>query len=159
MIDFALLAPIPLEHLESGRAIAEATGFVAFGSRKWEMFRKLDNDRNGKAVPVLIYPSHNAEGGQMPVKCNWLGWYIGHVESPNGKHPEGGLHRPTSTESDTIGHWAIFWHMAHLKPVETGEQVKIQDIQTISGGWRKNSPPRGPELIATPPGLIYPVSL
>ena len=35
--DFSILAPVPLEHLQSGGAIADATGFVAFGSRKWEL--------------------------------------------------------------------------------------------------------------------------
>ena len=56
--DFSILAPVPLEHLQSGRAIASATGFVAFGSRKWELFRKVDELRGGARVPVLIYPSH-----------------------------------------------------------------------------------------------------
>ncbi len=159
MSDVAILAPIPLEHLKTGIEVAERSGFAAFGSRKWEMFRALDDMRGEQPVPVLIYPSHTSGPSPMPAKCSWLGWYIGHVESPNGKHPKGETHRPVSAESDTIGHWALFWHIARLKRLITEEEVEIQDIQTIKGGWRKNSPPRGPELIAAPTGLIYPLSL
>ena len=159
MSDIAILAPIPHEHLISGIKVTETSGFVAFGSRKWEMFRALDDVRGKQPVPVLIYPSHTSGSSPMPVKCSWLGWYIGHVESPNGKHPHGETHRPVSAESDTIGHWAVFWHIAQLERLPSEEEVKIQDLQTIKGGWRKNSPPRGPELIAAPTGLIYPVSL
>jgi hypothetical protein len=43
---FAILAPVPLEHLQSGKDIAETEGFVAFGSRKWELdFRCPDRQR------------------------------------------------------------------------------------------------------------------
>ena len=40
--DFALLAPVPLEHLQSGREVAEKEEYVAFGTRKWELLRRLD---------------------------------------------------------------------------------------------------------------------
>lgn len=56
--DFAILAPVPQEHLVSGMPIAQEKGFVAFGSRKWELFRKIDEMRGDKPVPVLIYASH-----------------------------------------------------------------------------------------------------
>ncbi|MGY3138428.1 hypothetical protein ACVWZM_009110 [Bradyrhizobium sp. USDA 4501] len=49
--DFAILAPVPLEHLQSGADIAHKTGFVAFGSRKWELFRKVDELRGSARVP------------------------------------------------------------------------------------------------------------
>ena len=51
---FALLAPVPLEHLRSGQKVSEQKGFVAFGTRKWEMLRKLDEMREGAPIPVLI---------------------------------------------------------------------------------------------------------
>ena len=43
--NFAILAPVPLEHLQSGKNIAVKEGFVAFGSRKWELFRRVDEMR------------------------------------------------------------------------------------------------------------------
>ena len=71
MSDFAILAPVPLEHLESGQGIATDKGFVAFGSRKFELFRDIDERRGVDPVPVLIYPSHEddpAKGGCAPVQ-------------------------------------------------------------------------------------------
>ena len=66
--DFAILAPVPLEYLVSGEGIAEKEGFVAFGSRKWELFRQVEKLRNGAPVPVLIYPSHE----YVPVRNSLL---------------------------------------------------------------------------------------
>ena len=43
--EFAIIAPVPLEHLETGESVAESTGFVAFGSMKWELFRDIDHRR------------------------------------------------------------------------------------------------------------------
>ncbi len=57
MNDFAILAPVPLEHLESGQPVAEEKGFVAFGSRGRKFFRDMDERRDGNPVPVLIYAS------------------------------------------------------------------------------------------------------
>jgi hypothetical protein len=51
----ALLAPVPLQHLRSGQTKAECEGRVAFGSRAWEVFRKLDALREGMPVDVFIY--------------------------------------------------------------------------------------------------------
>ena len=70
-IDFAILAPVPLEHLESGADIARDTGFVAFGSLKWEPFRKVDELRKGAPVLVLLYPSFDYESpGKMSYEAS-----------------------------------------------------------------------------------------
>src|SRR5690348_15869456 len=94
---FALLAPVPLEHLESGKDVAARTGFVAFGTRKWELLRKLDEMREVDPVPALIYPSHE----DVPAKLNylvcWYGWHLHLVESRNAQHPLGFAHRPPTT--------------------------------------------------------------
>ena len=58
MTGFAILAPVPLEHLNAGLDIVAKEDFVAFGSRKFELFRAIDERRNGEPVPVLIFPSH-----------------------------------------------------------------------------------------------------
>jgi len=43
--DFDIIAPVPLEHLQSGAGNARKTGFVAFGLRKLELFRQIDDLR------------------------------------------------------------------------------------------------------------------
>ena len=91
---FALLAPVPLEHLRSGQKVSEQKGFVAFGTRKWEMLRKLDEMREGAPIPVLIYPSHEDVPAKESFVVSWYGWYVGHVDSVMGQHPLGMEHRP-----------------------------------------------------------------
>jgi hypothetical protein len=155
--DFAILAPVPLEHLQTGREISSAVGFVAFGSMKWELFRQVDEARNGLWVPVLIYPSYEGPPGKLTYRVAWFGWYIGHNDSVGGAHPLGMKHRPPSTslnEGDNHGHWAVFWHVAHLTELPKDCHMPISDVETVNGGWRKNAPPRGPELVAVPPSLI-----
>lgn len=154
--DFAILAPVPLEHLQSGADIARRTGFVAFGSRKWELFRKVDELRRGQPVPVLIYPSHEDVPAKNSFIVSWTGWYIGCEESGSGKHSQGMIHRPPTTgqyTSDNQGHWAVFWHVRDLSELPSSQRLPISAIQTVKGGWRKGAPPRGPELVATPSTL------
>jgi hypothetical protein len=82
---------------------------LAFGSGKWELFREIDKQRDGRWAPVLHYPSHEAEPG-LTYLVSWFGWYSGHVESRNGAHPGGMKHRPPTAGknvSDNKGHWAI----------------------------------------------------
>lgn len=155
---FALLAPVPLEHLQSGQAVSTQEGFVAFGTKKWELFRKLDALREGAPVPALIYPSHE----DVPVKENfvvsWFGWYVGHVDGILGQHPGGMKHRPPTTAKyadDNRGHWAAFWHVEALRDLPKDKRVSIGKIGTIKDEWRKNAPPRGPELVALPELLSY----
>lgn len=155
---FAILAPVPLEHLETGAPVAEATGYVAFGTAKWELFQKIDADREGEAVPVLIYPSDSDGPASSNLKVSWWGWYTGHSQSKGGAHQDGMLHRPPSTAkypADNSGHWAIFWHVAGLRRLPSDKQLPISKVPTIKGGWRKNAPPRGPELVALPELLSY----
>jgi len=151
--DFAILVPVPLEHLQPGEEIARRTGFVAFGSRKWELFRKVDELRNGARVPVLIYPSHEDVLAKDSFVVCWAGWYVGCEESSNGKHSKGMTHRPPTTgqyPSDNQGHWAVFWHVRDLHELPAAQRLPISVIQTVKGGWRKSAPPRGPELVAAP---------
>jgi hypothetical protein len=151
--DFALLAPVPLEHLLSGRELLIKKDFVAFGTRKWELLRTIDELRGHGAVPVLIYPSHEEVPAENSFVVSWFGWYVGHVEAPNGKHPSGMEFRPSSTAkypNDNQGYWAAFWHLRGLRELSKDKRLTIGKIGTVKGGWRKNAPPRGPELVAFP---------
>lgn len=95
MGEFALLAPVPIEHLEAGIDICSGEAKVAFGSRAWEVFHELDRLRNGKPVSAYIHASMSDAGGSPIV--TWHAKYIGHVESKNGAHTEGMRFRPPST--------------------------------------------------------------
>ena len=155
---FAILAPVPLEHLESGKPIADAKGYVAFGTSKWELFQKIDTMRKDARVAVLIYLSWGDEIVDNGLKVSWFGWYQGHTHSKGGAHPNGMTHRPPTTlkyPKDNVGHWAAFWHVSGLRELPQAKQLPISKIGTIKGGWRKNAPPRGPELVALPESLSY----
>ena len=64
-VSFAILAPVPEEHLKSGLDVVAAEEFVAYGSRKWEFFREVDSLRGDEHVPVLIYPSYEDAVGSI----------------------------------------------------------------------------------------------
>ena len=51
MTGFAILAPVPLEHLNAGLDIVAKEDFVAFGSRKFELFRAIDERRMVNLFP------------------------------------------------------------------------------------------------------------
>lgn len=155
MIDFAILGPVPEQHLADGQAVAATEGFVAFGSRKWELFREVDRLRDGQDVPVLIYPSHEDIEGKLTFMVAWTGWYIGHVASKMGAHPAGMKHRPPSTAAypaDNSGHWAVFWHVRDLAPLPSDRVVRISSLESYKkpGFWRMNAPPLGPEVVGRP---------
>lgn len=148
--DFSILAPVPLAHLQSWVEITNGTEeFVAFGSDKWEFFRSIDEKRNGLSVPVLIYASHVGKPTKDRFIVSWAGWYVGHVNSRMGRHPDGKKHLPPSAEQDSPD-FAVFWHVSQLRELTDRHRLPISKIQTIKDGWRKNAPPRGPELVATP---------
>jgi hypothetical protein len=151
--DFAILAPVPEVHLLAGLKIANNGDFIAYGTMKWELLRKIDKKRGGARVPVLIYPSHENLPGQDRFVVSWFGWYIGHVDSKHGAHPQGEAHRPLSTfdhPADNEGHWAVFWHLEGLRQLPPEQRMTIGQIEGCKGGWRKNAPPRGPELVKLP---------
>lgn len=153
---FTILAPVPLEHLLSGKPIADETGFVAFGSRKWELFRQVDGMRDGSPVPVLIYPSDEGVPAKDTFVVTWAGWYVGSEETSSGKHSLGMKHRPPTTAAypaDNMGYWAVFWHVKGLFELPKDQRLPISSVQTVKGGWRKDAPPRGPQLVAAPEGF------
>jgi hypothetical protein len=149
----ALLAPVPHVHLLDGKIVAEIQGRVAFGSRAWEVFRKLDTLRYGQPVDVYIYASH--DGGHRDFEVSWHGRYMGFVESDNGAHPAGMRYRPPSTgahPADNEGHWAVFWEVEDLRELPAGQRVSISGLT----GYEKKKPyghafpPEGPQLIEHP---------
>lgn len=155
---FAILAPVPLRHLETGLDVAAKEAFVAFGTMKWELLVKVDEMREGDPIPVLIYPSHEDVPAKDGLVVSWWGWYVGHKSSKNGAHPSGMKYRPQSTAENTEdnqGHWAAFWHVEGLRRLPPEKQLPIGKIQGFKGGWRKSATPRGPEIVTLPESLSH----
>jgi hypothetical protein len=87
---FAILAPVPEEHLLSGlETLAtqldaddlppDHVPKVAFGSMDFEVFGAAEKLRDGQAIEVLIYASH-AKGDQpLNPQVTWHGLYVGSV--------------------------------------------------------------------------------
>lgn len=71
MPHIALLAPVPIEHLNDATNVCATVGRVAFGSRAWEVFRELDANRNGLPVSAYIYASD--EQGAANPEVSWIG--------------------------------------------------------------------------------------
>ena len=140
----ALLAPVPLRHLQSGEAVCHKKGRVAFGSRAWELFRKLDAERGGMAVEVLFYASH---ADIRDSSASWRARYVRHVEGINGVHPDGRRYRPSSALDDTEGHWAVFWEVEDLQLLK--EPIPIAELRSWSTGE-----PYGPGFVPEGPALI-----
>jgi hypothetical protein len=94
-LHFAILAPVPLEHLQTGLDVCAKKGSVAFGTRKWELFRSLDQKRDGQPVAALIYPSHDEDlSAKDTFIVSWFGWYVRSIDSKGGAHPDGMKYRP-----------------------------------------------------------------
>jgi hypothetical protein len=152
-LDVALFAPVPLEHLLDGAIVCEEEGRVAFGSRAWEVFRKLDDIRDGLPVDVYIYASHST--GPIHLVVSWHAQYISHVESIGGAHPEGMRVRPPSTAKyidDNLGHWAIFWEVEQLREIPPDERIPTGEFRGLNKHkpYKQNFIPEGPILIVHP---------
>jgi hypothetical protein len=155
MVDFAILAPVPMEHLQSGLEVQHTQAYVAYGSMKWQLFREVDKLRNGQPVPMLIYPSHDADRPELTYEIGWIGWYIGHAEDYSEKHAdETNGRRPPSTEKylgDNAEGWAVFWRVEKLRPLPESMRVSIGELESYkTGHWRKNAAPYGPKIVAKP---------
>jgi hypothetical protein len=157
---FALLAPVPEEHLISGlEAIAAQLDSddlpaghlpkVAFGSMDFEVLAEVEKLREGKPVEVLIYASHAK--GEQPLNPNatWRGLYVGSVGSRRGRYPGKSIFRPQATATDKLN-WAVFWEIQEL------ERLKAPiPIGNLTGRNKKTTYParfipEGPVLIEYP---------
>lgn len=151
--DVALLAPVPLEHLKSGAAICTQHGKLAFGSMAWEVFRKLDELRADARVHTYLYASHT---NATPIlQVSWHAFYIGHVESVGGTHPNGMKFRPPTTAKyldDNIGTWAIFWEVEDLNELSQDHRIWISQLRGLDKKkhFAQDFIPEGPILIECP---------
>jgi hypothetical protein len=149
MSTLILLAPVPLVHLNPAKTKFEEQGKVAFGSRAWEVFQKLDQLRADAPVDVYLYASGDRTTNLLEV--TWRARYIGHVESRGGAHPDGMRFRPNSTSqsaTDNLGHWAIFWEIDQLRKLEIEARIPLAHLSSFETGkpFKPNFIPEGPLL-------------
>jgi hypothetical protein len=140
----ALLAPVPLVHLESA---VEPTpdGQVAFATRDWELFNKLEQHRAGMLVDVYIYESHPE--GSFQGKATWHARYVRLEPDRHKAKP----YRPKSTESDTL-EGEVYWIVEGLRQIEPNEQIPVADFIGFgkSKPYGKSFPPHRPLLVEHP---------
>lgn len=109
--DIELLAPVPLEHLESGASVCSEQGRVAFGSRAYDRFAQLDAIRGDRPARVWLYASYDeSRGGKAPA-ATWTWRFVRWVEADRGAHPGGMTYRPPTTgkyPEDDEGYWYLF---------------------------------------------------
>jgi hypothetical protein len=151
--EIALLIPVPLEHLIYGLAVCKQQGKVSFGSRAWEIFRKLDQLRNGEPVDVYLYATHTP--GRPSFKASWHGIYLRHVEGIHGNLPEGMIFCPSSTAkygNDNSCHWTIFWEVARLRELAPQKHIPMSRFIGWDKYWfyKTNFIPEGPMLVHHP---------
>lgn len=153
--DIALLAPVPKVLLDS--AIDPPwSGHVAFGSRNFEVFRKLDEMRKGVPVDTFIYESHTDDTPTSP-RCIWHAIYIMAHETDDGsldKNLRTKLRTPAmlTHPADRIGHWAVYWEVRKLRKVDSKEIVKIGNLCGLDrkAFYKRGFIPRGPVIIIHP---------
>ena len=159
-LHFAILTPVPLRRLQSGLAVCSKEGSVAFSTRKWKFFRDLHERRDGQPVAALIYSSHDED---LPARdtfiASWFGWYVRSVDSRGGAHPDGMRFFRTPADPNhppgNKGPWINYWHVKDLRELSKEKRLAIGKIQGFEDGWRKNVPPRGPELVTLSELLSY----
>ncbi|MEG3153473.1 hypothetical protein [Sphingomonas sp. RB1R13] len=128
----AMLAPVPLEHLLSGRETSAKVGKVAFGSRAFEALHKLTELADGAPCDVLIYASDAHLPG--PPKVTWRARFERWVEAKAGGHPAGMKYRPHTTsqhKADNHGHWFVFWEVTDLRELPPAEHILISDLKGV----------------------------
>jgi hypothetical protein len=140
----ALLAPVPLGHLESALETIDTKGRTAFGTLKWDLFTKLEMMRKGLNVDVYIYASHG--DGYYDPAATWLATYVG-LEPDKWKAAP---FRPKSTATDNEN-GEVYWLVKDLRRAPA-PGIALSEFT----GFGKQKPyghdfhPRGPLLVEHP---------
>ena len=158
---FALLAPVPLPHIRSALEQMPGAPYVAFGSQKYELFERLDQERRGARIPALIYASHDQDRAEPSYVAEWFAWYVGSTTDQDEKFDDQRKgRRPPSTafnKGDDASNWAVFWRVTGLQRCPEGKSWRIGDLYSYrTGAERKDAAPFGPERIELPFGLWRP---
>lgn len=148
--DLALLAPVPVQHLQSGVEVCQREGKVAFASAAFEFFLELDAKRAERPIPVYFYASQ--EEVMKPV-ISWQGIYTGFYHSDNGFDPNKNRFRPPTTyqgQSPDSDDWPLFWEVENLTEIPEGPgRLPLYNLVAYKGKKKLalNFLPQGPVLI------------
>jgi hypothetical protein len=157
----ALLAPVPLPHLEDAVEICARTGNVAFGSGwisekssgEWSFnFFSQEMLKQGVGqLPVWIYVSHKADPTGY-LRAEYRGIYNGFQPAlVNGRHAFPAERPRAALEGDTPG--GIFWRVTSLERVSKNPGTLLKNFKTCRAG-KPHLPvtysPHRPELVFAP---------
>jgi hypothetical protein len=145
----AFLAPVPEEHLLSGQENLGVSGKVAFGSKNWELFNKLEGLLKGGECDVLLYAS-DALRTFNPPTATWSAKFVGFAVAVNGAHKDGMKYRPASTTKyplDNQGSWTVFWEVRELKPMIPSLKISLLRGFEKPHSYLVNFIPKGPVLV------------
>lgn len=145
--EWALLAPVPNPHLESGYPVCQREGRVAYGSDSVEVMSMTAAEARGSKIRVLFYASHAPDA--VPARVTWIGKFV-QLEAPrNGRHPQQDRLRPPTTKDD--GAWQIFYEVSDLQPFPASEHLLLSELKKRRGPkLSKTFLPLGPLLIENP---------
>lgn len=142
-----LLAPVPVEHIESALEAFNKVGRVAFatgdatsdfsGSSTWELFRELEQDGEFGILPVFIHASLSGQKADHPAyrgqTASLRGIVAGYDLSKSGKHkrPE---ERPSSALATDTGKSVGFWIVEDLITLDKQDQIALSKFRTFRSG-------------------------
>ena len=142
----ALLAPVPLDILESALETGTPAGQIAFGTRDWSFFDKLDKSRAGMPVDAYIYASH--PGGSFEGKATWHARYVPLEPERHKAKP----YRPTLAAQTDNWEGEVYWMVERLRRMETNEHISVTDFIAFGHAkpYGKSFPPHRPLLVEHP---------
>ena len=147
MSDIALLAPVPLMHLDS--AARDGLDPVAFGSEAWDVLKHLPPEGDN-SIPVLIYASL---ADAIPF-VTWRGEFAGWIDPARTPLAELARMRPASTraEGNPEPLWGSYWLVRGLRQLPTAEWLAIAKLWKRDGSGRLATSfvLEGPILIKAP---------
>ena len=148
---FAILAPVPKEHLLDAMETCDREGKIALGSEAWELFRQVDELRKGSEVEVLIYPCHADSEKPMRMEASWRGVYVGHQPSRRGRYPGDKRFRPPFAQTDKPT-WAVFWEIRDLIELPDSDYIPMTSLRGLDKkfDYSLRNGTHGPLLIEYP---------
>ncbi len=142
----ALLAPVPLDILVSALETYTPAGQIAFGTRDWELFDKLDKSRMKMPVDVYIYASH--AGGSFEGKATWHAKYVRLEPDRHEAKP----YRPMLAAQTDVWEGEVYWIVERLRRTEASEHISVTDFISFEDTkpYGKSFPPHRPLLVKHP---------
>ena len=149
--EFAILAPVPHVHLESGKENIVKSGKVAFGTDQgsgtglgnYELLEEIQGLSEKQVVKFYIISTHN-NSSQMIYEADFVSYC-----SANGlqEHPKKEKYRPASTLQNNEK-WQLFWEVKNL--VERPD-LKLNMFQSLKSERYLSSVPRTLQKVVEQP--------